>query len=58
MHIYIHSFIYIHIWYSFIADVFLYRIENWPEWDSNPQPRACCLHSLSKCAIWATMRFA
>ena len=26
--------------YSFCAKVFRFNIESWPEWESNPQPRA------------------
>ena len=38
---------YIYIWYSFWAKVFRFHIESWPEWDSNPRPRAYRAHALT-----------
>ena len=31
---------YIYTWYSFRAKVLRFHIKSWPEWDSNPRPRA------------------
>ena len=49
---YIYIYIYIYIWYSFWAKVFRFHIESWPEWDSNPRPRAYRVHALNHWAIW------
>ena len=46
----------------FWAKAFRFHIESWPEWDSDPQPRAYCTHPLTtelsgqtiRCASWST----
>ena len=53
---------YIYIWYSYWAKVFRFHVESWPEWESNPWPRAYCVHALTtelsgwmmRCAEWST----
>ena len=51
-------YIYIYIWYSFWAKVFQFDIESWPEWDSNPQPRAYHAHALTTELSGRTVRCA
>ena len=35
-----------YIWYAFGAKAFRFHIESWPEWDSNPLPRAYRAHDI------------
>ena len=53
--IYIYIYIYIYIWYSFSLR---FHIESWPEWDSNPRPRAYHAHVLTTELSGQTMRCA
>ena len=50
-----------YIWYSYWAKVFRFHIESWPEWDSNPRPRAYRAHALttelSACLQWNVIFF-
>ena len=53
--IYIYIYIYdIHIGLRF----FRFHIESWPEWDSNPRPRAYRAHALTTELSGRTMRCA
>ena len=53
IYVYIYIYIYIYIWYSFWAKVsYRFHIETWPEWDSNPRPRAYRAHVLTVSYIY------
>ena len=58
IYIYIYMYLSLYIWYSFWPNVFRFHIESWPEWGSNPQPRAYCAHALTTEIFGRTTRRA